>query len=60
MDYRPNTDEQIQTYQAIELTDWTFVTRLWNIPHFDATLTTGVHIFGGIGNGDGAHNFTVR
>lgn len=46
-------------YQAVQLWDRTLGTRLADIPNFDATLSSGVHVLGGIGNRNGAHHLTV-
>lgn len=37
----------------------TFTPGLTNVPDFDASLASGVHVLGGVGNGDGTDNFTM-
>jgi hypothetical protein len=46
-------------YQAIQLRNWTFTSRLANVPNFDTTLASSVDIFSGITNSDRTHHFSV-
>lgn len=40
-----NLNLMMSTYQTIQLAHWTLCTGLTNIPHFDATFPTSIHIF---------------
>lgn len=50
----------VKTYQAIQLADGTLAAGLGDVPNLDAPLAAGVHVFGWIGDGDGADDLTVR
>lgn len=47
------------THQTVQLRDGTLAPGLRDVPHLDAALATGVHVLGGVADGDGTHHLAV-
>lgn len=47
------------SYQTVQLGYGAFAAWLTDVPDFDAALTAGVDMTGGVANGDSTHHFAV-